>query len=169
LPYFTLDFVGFVDIIVPGVVILKPRSRRGCRTSLIRPRVGRPAGSFVHGFAGAHNDIHTVNDVNEDGSFQHLAPVYATSGAAAKETGTAMPLYEYRCKSCRRQFDLLRPMELSNKNADCPSCGKPSPRILSVFAATTRDASGNSEPVSGTSNGGCGSGSCCGGSCASMN
>ena len=79
-----------------------------------------------------------------------------------------MPLYEYRCKPCDREFELLRPMEFSNKTAGCPSCGKPSSRILSVFAATTRGSSG-SEPVAGTSGGGCGGGSCCGGSCASMN
>lgn len=80
-----------------------------------------------------------------------------------------MPLYEYRCKPCDREFELLRPMEFSNKTAGCPSCGKPSPRILSVFVATTRGSSGGSEPIAGTSRGGCGGGSCCGGACASMN
>ena len=73
-----------------------------------------------------------------------------------------MPLYEYRCAACSREFELLRPMDMSTANADCPSCGEPSTRILSVFAASTAGGSG---PVAGMGGGGCGSGACCGGAC----
>ena len=37
-----------------------------------------------------------------------------------------MPLYEYRCAACSREFELLRPMDMSTAKADCPSCGEPS-------------------------------------------
>ena len=47
-----------------------------------------------------------------------------------------MPLYEYRCAACSREFELLRPMDMSTAKADCPSCGEAvDPDVLSVFAA----------------------------------
>lgn len=73
-----------------------------------------------------------------------------------------MPLYEYRCAACSREFELLRPMDMSTAKADCPSCAEPSTRILSVFAAST---AGESGAVAGMGGGGCGSGACCGGAC----
>ena len=76
-----------------------------------------------------------------------------------------MPLYEYRCPDCSREFELLRPMDMSAARADCPSCGEPSTRILSVFAASTTGRSGESGPVAGMGGGGCGGGGCCGGAC----
>ena len=76
-----------------------------------------------------------------------------------------MPLYEYRCAACSREFELLRPMDMSTAKADCPSCGKPSTRMLSVFAASTTGRSGESGRVAGMGGGGCGSGACCGGAC----
>ena len=78
-----------------------------------------------------------------------------------------MPLYEYRCAECSREFELLRPMDMSAAKADCPSCGEPSTRILSVFAASTTGRSGESGPVAGMGGGGCGGGGggCCGGAC----
>ncbi len=79
-----------------------------------------------------------------------------------------MPLYEYRCKSCSRDFELLRPMEFSDKNADCPSCASPSMRKLSVFASSTRSgANGESAPTSVPASGG--DGCCGGGACGAMN
>ncbi len=81
-----------------------------------------------------------------------------------------MPLYEYRCKSCSREFDLLRPWEFSDKSAECPSCGKPSMRKLSVIAGISGGAdgpssSGDAGPACGTSGDGC----CGGGACSTMN
>ncbi|MSQ09045.1 MAG: zinc ribbon domain-containing protein [Dehalococcoidia bacterium] len=83
-----------------------------------------------------------------------------------------MPLYEYKCRPCSRDFELLRPMEVSNKTAECPSCGKPSSRILSVFASSVRGGASSGErksadsgPASSPSGGGC----CGGGACGPVN
>ncbi len=89
-----------------------------------------------------------------------------------------MPLYEYRCKSCSREFDLLRPMEFSDKSADCPSCSKPAMRKLSVFASISKggssrgESSGGESASEGASGPACdsGGGACCGGgACGTMN
>jgi putative FmdB family regulatory protein len=34
-----------------------------------------------------------------------------------------MPLYEYGCRSCRRSFDLVRPIAERDNPASCPRCG----------------------------------------------
>jgi putative FmdB family regulatory protein len=46
-----------------------------------------------------------------------------------------MPLYEYACKSCAREFETL---VRGSETPECPSChGKDLQRRLSVFAAHT--------------------------------
>jgi putative FmdB family regulatory protein len=46
-----------------------------------------------------------------------------------------MPLYEYACKSCANQFELL---VRASEKPECPSChGQDLERRLSVFAAHT--------------------------------
>jgi putative FmdB family regulatory protein len=46
-----------------------------------------------------------------------------------------MPLYEYACKSCASQFEVLM---RANETPECPSCrGRDLERKLSVFAAHT--------------------------------
>jgi len=46
-----------------------------------------------------------------------------------------MPLFEYACKSCAREFEVL---VRANETPECPSChGKDLERRLSVFAAHT--------------------------------
>ena len=42
-----------------------------------------------------------------------------------------MPLYEYRCPACDRVFEELRRAG-DDGPADCPSCSRPSPRIVSL-------------------------------------
>ena len=77
-----------------------------------------------------------------------------------------MPLYEYHCRPCKRRFEQLRPMEFSDRDAPCPSCGKPAGKVLSVFAAFRKDASSGESSALPAAGGGCGGGdSCCGGSC----
>jgi putative FmdB family regulatory protein len=66
-----------------------------------------------------------------------------------------MPIYEYLCKTCKTEFELLRPM--SAKDAPpCPECGgEEVARRLSLFAASAAGAKAG------------GGGSCCsGGGCA---
>ena len=75
-----------------------------------------------------------------------------------------MPVYEYYCDHCDRRFEALRPMSQSDAPMTCPRCATPDARrLVSVFAAVSRD-SGGSRLVAGSGSGGCGS--CSGGSCA---
>ena len=70
-----------------------------------------------------------------------------------------MPLYEYLCRECDTQFERLLPMS-QGATADCPHCGTPAPRILSLIAAPIRGGSSGdfcAEPFSGA---------CAGGACA---
>ncbi len=46
-----------------------------------------------------------------------------------------MPIYEYVCDPCGREFELMRPMSQSGDGAPCPTCGTSSPRVPSVFAS----------------------------------
>lgn len=46
-----------------------------------------------------------------------------------------MALYEYRCPACGAEFERRRPMSEADAPADCPSCGKASWRLPSVFAS----------------------------------
>jgi putative FmdB family regulatory protein len=53
--------------------------------------------------------------------------------------GFDMPLYEYACKACDREFEVL---VRSHEMPGCPSCGSTDlERLLSVFAAHTDGAS----------------------------
>ena len=46
-----------------------------------------------------------------------------------------MPLYEYQCRSCRHQFELL---VRESTTLECPAChGDQLEKQLSVFAVTT--------------------------------
>ncbi len=67
-----------------------------------------------------------------------------------------MPLYEYTCQTCHNTFEKLRPVRDMDADAPCTDCGSPSLRQLSVFAAVTVSAGGESSPIAG-------GGGCCGG------
>jgi len=72
-----------------------------------------------------------------------------------------MPIYEYVCEACRREFSLLRPMSEADAPAACEGCGRTRiKRKLSVFSART----GEGQAVPGTDGGSSCSG-CAGGSC----
>jgi putative FmdB family regulatory protein len=66
-----------------------------------------------------------------------------------------MPIYEYLCKTCKKEFELLRPMSATDL-PPCPDCGGGEvARRLSLFLKNTP----------GVKSGG-GGGSCCsGGGC----
>ena len=72
-----------------------------------------------------------------------------------------MPLYEYHCPSCRRTFELLRPMNRSSEPATCPSGHPNAGRVLSLVANLPRET-GVSAATGGCP--GCAGGACsCGG------
>ncbi|MDH7570843.1 MAG: zinc ribbon domain-containing protein [Armatimonadota bacterium] len=54
-----------------------------------------------------------------------------------------MPLYEYRCEACGKDFVLLQPMSASQSGWACPHCGSTqSRRKLSAFASRTATPGG---------------------------
>ena len=67
-----------------------------------------------------------------------------------------MPLYEYRCADCSKQFEILQRMGESGEGLTCPGCGgEEVQRQLSTFAASTASASTAAEAACETA--GCGS------------
>jgi putative FmdB family regulatory protein len=77
-----------------------------------------------------------------------------------------MPIYEYNCKKCGKDFELLVFGE--GKQAACEHCGSKSvTKKFSTFAAKIGGSSGTPECAPGCgegfSRGACGSGMCCGG------
>jgi len=62
-----------------------------------------------------------------------------------------MPIYEFRCKSCKNDFEVMRPMSAKD-DPPCPDCGSERvARRLSVFFSG----------AAGVKSGGGGGGSCC--------
>ena len=46
-----------------------------------------------------------------------------------------MPLYEYRCQTCGKSFELLRRMSDADRDLECPDCRSLQvERLLSTFA-----------------------------------
>jgi putative FmdB family regulatory protein len=64
-----------------------------------------------------------------------------------------VPLYEYRCAGCGREFEALVATAAKADQERCPGCGAEARRLLSLVAAPVRAAA----PVAG--------GGCCGGAC----
>lgn len=74
-----------------------------------------------------------------------------------------MPLYEYVCDRCETRFEMLRPSGRMDDPASCPRGHGTSRRVLSTFAALTKDSYGESAPVGGGGGcGGCDGGCTCG-------
>ena len=46
-----------------------------------------------------------------------------------------MPIYEYHCLKCQKEFELLRPLSQSNESVICPSCGGEGQKLVSGYAA----------------------------------
>lgn len=65
-----------------------------------------------------------------------------------------MPMFEYRCNRCGREFERL---VIGNREVDCPGCGSADLRkLFSVFAVK----SGNRSASSTSSCGSCTASSC---------
>ena len=67
-----------------------------------------------------------------------------------------MPLYEYRCPTCRQTFELLQPMSRSAEEATCPRGHKHAARTVSLIAAPAREGSPSPAPAGCA----CGGGAC---------
>ena len=46
-----------------------------------------------------------------------------------------MPIYEYRCQGCGKDFEMTRSFSQSGDPAPCPTCGKPAQKLVSAFAS----------------------------------
>jgi putative FmdB family regulatory protein len=46
-----------------------------------------------------------------------------------------VPIYEYRCASCAKDFELTRPISQASDPGKCPTCGKGAPKLVSSFAS----------------------------------
>ncbi len=59
-----------------------------------------------------------------------------------------MPLYEYECKKCGKQFEKVVSISEADKKQACPHCGgKDTEKLLSVFA--TKSSASSSAGISG--------------------
>jgi putative FmdB family regulatory protein len=71
-----------------------------------------------------------------------------------------MPIYEYVCSKCKSKFELLRPMSQASEGVSCPYCHSQAERALSRFACFSKDESGLSSSLDGSSCSSCSSASC---------
>jgi putative FmdB family regulatory protein len=54
-----------------------------------------------------------------------------------------MPIYEYTCGTCKKQFDHLQRTMTDGPKPACPECGsKQTERMLSVFAVAGENSKG---------------------------
>jgi putative FmdB family regulatory protein len=68
-----------------------------------------------------------------------------------------MPLYEYRCQSCQKRFEVLQRLGEDATGLECPKCGAAKlEKLFSTFAATV-SANSTSAPAA-CERPGCGSG-----------
>jgi putative FmdB family regulatory protein len=72
----------------------------------------------------------------------------------------AMPLYEFKCRTCDDTFEVRRPMSQASDPAACPHGHEDAVRLLSVFASV----GGGSAPAPSAAPKAGGHG--CGGGCA---
>ncbi|PYT33935.1 MAG: zinc ribbon domain-containing protein [Acidobacteria bacterium] len=55
-----------------------------------------------------------------------------------------MPLYEYRCQTCGKSFEMLRRMTDADRELECPECRSAEvERLLSTFATSGCGTSGS--------------------------
>ncbi|MGH2669302.1 MAG: FmdB family zinc ribbon protein, partial [bacterium] len=60
-----------------------------------------------------------------------------------------MPLYEYVCPDCDTRFERLRPLLKMDDPAGCPQGHAAGRRVLSMFAALTKDSTGEAGSIAG--------------------
>jgi len=75
-----------------------------------------------------------------------------------------MPIYEYACEKCQKEFEELLLNSSAAADVRCPGCESPEVRRL-LSATAIKTGSGFVSSAAGHSHGSCGS--CHGGSCGS--
>jgi putative FmdB family regulatory protein len=61
-----------------------------------------------------------------------------------------MPIYEYQCSQCEKDFEEVRPSDDRDKPIACPQCGSDlTHRCLSFFATSFSSLAGGSSCSSG--------------------
>ena len=50
-----------------------------------------------------------------------------------------MPLYEYTCEKCKKQFEVLRGIN-DKEQVRCPECDEPAKKLVSGFAVMSAGA-----------------------------
>jgi putative FmdB family regulatory protein len=68
-----------------------------------------------------------------------------------------MPLYEYRCQSCQKRFEVLQRIGEDATGLECPKCGEAKLEKLFSTFASTMSGSSDSAPAA-CERPGCGSG-----------
>ena len=71
-----------------------------------------------------------------------------------------MPIYEYECPNCNLKFELLRQLSQADEGASCPHCHNAAKRLISTFCSFSKDESGSTSSIGGSSCASCGAGSC---------
>jgi len=71
-----------------------------------------------------------------------------------------MPIYEYVCPSCDLKFELLRPLSQASDGASCLQCQNMAERVFSAFCSFSKDESGLTAPIGGSSCTSCSTGTC---------
>ena len=56
-----------------------------------------------------------------------------------------MAIYEYHCKGCSNDFELMRSVAKMTSTAKCPKCGARATRKLTMFAVVRGAADGGDE------------------------
>jgi len=71
-----------------------------------------------------------------------------------------MPIYEYVCPKCDLKFDQLRRLSQADEEASCPRCQNTAKRVLSTFCSFSKDESGLTSSIGGSSCASCSAASC---------
>jgi putative FmdB family regulatory protein len=72
-----------------------------------------------------------------------------------------MPIYEYKCEGCGKDYEQIRRMSEADSNLECPECQSRSvKRQLSSFAAHSGGSAPQAVPAGGCGMGACGRGGC---------
>jgi putative FmdB family regulatory protein len=79
-----------------------------------------------------------------------------------------MPVFEYKCSSCDKKFEVLHKSSVNQNQVSCPDCNsKKTTKLFSSFSPSVQSHSHESECSKGNCN--IPTGSCCSGGQCSLN